>query len=94
MAGGLSVLLKRGRGLTFTVTLVGLGSEQPLSLNVYKYTTLTVSAVVLTRVSLMFPVPIAAGLLMPATIARVQLNVGIKREGTRPTVFEFAVVGV
>ena len=60
-------------GLTVTTTFcVPL---QPLALNVYTYVTLTGELVVLTRVSLILPVPLAAALLIPATVARLHAKV-------------------
>ena len=58
-----------------TVTTTFCVALQPLALNVYAYVTLTGELVVLIRVSLMLPVPSAAALLIPVTVARLHANV-------------------
>ena len=73
MAEGVSVLLRVGVGLTFTVTFCTF--EQPLAVSVYTYTTGMVPAVVLISISFGFPKPLAAGLLIPAMAARDQAKV-------------------
>ena len=64
-----------GDGLTVTVTLCVV--KQPLTDSTYTYTTLTGDKVVLISTSLILPVcdVVTAALLMPATAARVQVNV-------------------
>ena len=59
-------------GLTVTTTFCVL--LHPLDADVYTYVTLTGEPVVLISVSLIFPVPFAAALLIPDTTARLQLN--------------------
>jgi len=73
MAAGVSVLLKIGEGLTVTVTFCVF--EHPFAERVYMYVTTIGNPVVLTRVSFGLPMPVAAGLLIPATAALLQLNV-------------------
>ena len=71
--GGVSVLVSVGPGLTVTTTFCTF--EHPFAVNVYTYVTFTGAAVVLINVSFGSPVPEAAGLLMPPTAARLQLNI-------------------
>ena len=47
----------------------------PFAVKVYTYVTSTGEAVVLIKVSEIVPAPLAAGLLIPVTDARLQLNV-------------------
>ena len=58
-----------------TVTTTFCVFEHPLAVNVYTYVTFTDDAVVFSNVSLIFPVPLAAALLIPGTVARVHANV-------------------
>ena len=59
----------------FTVTTTICVFVQPLAVNVYTYVTFTGEPVVSVSVSEIAPVPLEAGLLIPATAARVQVNV-------------------
>ena len=62
-----------GAGLTVITTFCML--VQLLAVNVYAYTTLTGELVVLISVSVTNPVPFAATLLIPVTVARLQEKV-------------------
>ena len=68
-----SLMVQPIAGLTVTTTDCVLG--QPLDVKVYTYVTSTGEAVVLIKVSEIVPAPLAAGLLIPVTDARLQLNV-------------------
>ena len=74
IAGGVSVLLNAGEGLTLTVTFWVV--EQPFALIVKTYTTLIGLTVVLINTSfgLALWAVVIAGLLIPATAALVQVN--------------------
>src|SRR6185295_15533978 len=58
-----------------TVTTTFWVFEHPFAVSVYAYVTLTEDAVVFSNVSLIFPVPLAAALLIPVTVARLHANV-------------------
>jgi len=71
---GALVLLNVGTGVTTTITLCVF--VHPFAVSVYTYVTVIgVFSVVLFNVSRGSPVPVAAGLLMPATTARLQSNI-------------------
>ena len=73
VGGGVKVLERVGDGSTATTTFWMF--EHPLAVKVKMYVTLIGEIVVLISVSFTLPVPEAAGLLMPATAARVQEKV-------------------
>ena len=70
--GGVSELVNVGEGLTVTVTFWEF--EHPLAVSVKTYITLIEFAVVLISISFGLPDPEAAGLLIPATAARLHVN--------------------
>ncbi len=74
IALGLKVLFNWGKGLIVTITFC-VEPLQVFAVVVYTYVTSIGELVVLLNVSLTLPVPVVPDWLMPAIVARLQLNV-------------------
>lgn len=83
-AAACDTVVSEGAGLTVNTTFSPGALLQPLAVVVTVNVTFTGAAVVLVNTSLMLPVPLFAGWLIPATAALLHVNVapGIALAGT------------